>query len=109
MEDGAQVLRKSSAQIEAQDNREWGRPTYQLTLTSVILLILRFVTTFNEFLTRVVMSLGLDAVLEDWVVSTEVRMIAVILRFFGIHCNVSETSFYLSKEGKRIYDTGSPS
>jgi len=104
MEDGAQVLRKSLAQIEVEDNREWERSTYQLLLilTSVILLILPFVTTFNEFLTRVVMSLGLDAVLEGWVVPMEVRMIAVMLRLFGIRASVSQTSLYLVKGGSTL-------
>lgn len=99
MEDGERVLRKSLTQIEVQDSREGERGTYQLLLilTSVILLILPFVTTFNELLTRVVMSLGLDAVLEGWVVPTEVRMIAVILRLFGIQASVSQTSLYLVK------------
>jgi len=99
MEDSAQVLRKSLTQIEVEESRESERSTYQLLLilTSVILLVLPFVTTFNEFLTRVVMNLGLDAVLEGWVVPTEVRMIAVILRLFGIQASVSQTSLYLVK------------
>lgn len=99
MEDSAQVLRKSLAQIEVEESRESERSTYQLLLilTSVILLVLPFVTTFNEFLTRVVMNLGLDAVLEGWVVPTEVRMIAVILRLFSIQASVSQTSLYLVK------------
>ena len=104
MEDGADVLRKSLAQIEVEDKGEWERSTYQLLLilTSVILLILPFVTTFNEFLTRVVMSLGLDAILEGWVVPTEVRMIAVMLRLFGIQASVSRSSLYLIKGGSTL-------
>jgi len=76
-----------------------GRQTYQLLLTlfSVILLILPLITTFNDLLTSVVMRLGLDAVLQGWVVPTEVRMIAVILGFLGIEASVSETSLYLLK------------
>lgn len=104
MEDGADVPRKSLAQVEVEDNRGWERSTYQLLLilTSVILLILPFVTTFNEFLTRVVMSLGLDAILEGWVVPTEVRMIAVMLRLFGIQASVSRSSLYLIKGGSTL-------
>ena len=84
---------------ESQTTVEPGRPTYQLILilASVILLILPFITTFNEFLTSIVMRLGLDAVLQGWIVPTEVRMIAVILRLFGIYATVSQTSLYLAK------------
>jgi exosortase/archaeosortase family protein len=84
---------------EAQAVAEPGRPTYQLilVLASVLFLIMPSITTFNEFLTAVVMRLGLDGVLQGWVVPMEARMIAVILRFFGIHSSVSETSLYLVK------------
>jgi len=84
---------------EAQAVAEPGRPTYQLILllASALFLLLPFITTFNEFLTVVVMRLGLDGVLQGWVVPTEVRMIAVILRLFGIEATVSETSLYLLK------------
>ncbi len=84
---------------ESQSTVEPGRPTYQLILilASVILLILPFITTFNEFLTTIVMRLGLDGLLQGWVVPTEVRMIAVILRLFGIYATVSQTSLYLAK------------
>lgn len=84
---------------ESQTTVEPGRPTYQLILilASVILLILPFITTFNEFLTTIVMRLGLDTVLQGWVVPTQVRMIAVILRLFGIYATVSQTSLYLAK------------
>jgi len=84
---------------ESQTTVEPGRPTYQLILilASVILLILPFITTFNEFLTSIVMRLGLDGLLQGWVVPTEVRMIAVILRLFGIYATVSQTSLYLAR------------
>ena len=84
---------------ESQTTVKPGRPTYQLILilASVILLVMPFITTFNELLTSVVMRLGLDAVLQGWVVPTQVRMIAVILRLFGIYATVSQTSLYLLK------------
>jgi len=90
---GEQTIEESQTKVEP------GRPTYQLILilASVILLILPFITTFNEFLTSIVIRLGLDSVLQGWIVPTEVRMIAVILRLFGIYATVSETSLYLSK------------
>lgn len=51
---------------------------------AVILLILPFVTTFNEFLTRVVMSIKFYRFIQDLVVPIQVKMITVILRMFGI-------------------------
>lgn len=76
---------------------EPGRPVYRLLLilAASILLILPFVTTFNEFLTRMVISLGLDRILEGWVVPMEVRLIAAILQVFGLPATVSPTSVYL--------------
>jgi len=84
---------------EAQAVEEPGRPTYQLILilASVLFLIMPSITTFNEFLTAVVMRLGLDAVLQGWVVPAEARMIAALLRLFGIRAAASQTSLYLTK------------
>ena len=89
---------------EAKAGEEPGRPTYQLILilASVILLVLPFITTFNEFLTSIVMRLGLDAVLQGWVVPIEARMIAALIRLFGIHAASSQTSLYLTKGASTI-------
>jgi len=77
------------------------RPIIRLLLImgAMLLMILPFVTTFNEFLTRVVETVGLDAILEDWVVPFEARMIAVLLGFFGIPTQVSPSTIYLDKGG----------
>lgn len=84
---------------EAQATREPGRPTYQLLLiiASVIFLLLPLVTTFNDLLTSVVMRLGLDEFLRGWVVPMETRMIAALIRLFGIRAAASQTSLYLTK------------
>ncbi|MFQ5947086.1 MAG: exosortase/archaeosortase family protein [Anaerolineae bacterium] len=78
-----------------------GQLTYQLILllAAAVLLILPFVTTFNELLTRAVMNLHLDWVLEDWVVPTEVKFMALLLRPFGISAAVSDAALYLQKAG----------
>ncbi len=83
----------------AQGPVEPGRPTYQLILilAAVLLLILPFVTTFNEFLTALVMETRLNDILAEWVVPTEVRFIAALLEPFGMGTYVSDTSIYLDK------------
>ncbi len=89
---------------EAPAVEEPGRPTYQLilVLASVLFLIMPSITTFNEFLTAVVMRLGLDGVLQGWVVPMETRMIAALMRLFGIRAAASQTSLYLAKGASTI-------
>lgn len=78
--------------------------TYQmiLLLAAAVLLILPFVTTFNELLTRMVMNLRLDWILEDWVVPTEVKFIALILKPFGISAMVNDAALYLDRPGSAL-------
>ena len=78
-----------------------GQFTYQmiLMLAAGILLVLPFITTFNEFLTKAVIELRLDAILTDWVVPTEVRFIALMLQPLGIQAEVTDTALYLSRAG----------
>ncbi len=66
---------------------------------AILLMILPFVTTFNEFLTRIVETTGLDVILTDWVVPTEARLIAVLVGLLGIPAQVSPYSVYLDKGG----------
>lgn len=51
---------------------------------AAILLILPFITTFNEFLTSVVMKIKLYRLIQDFIVPSQVKMITVILRLLGI-------------------------
>lgn len=76
-------------------------PVFKLLLImgAILLMILPFVTTFNEFLTRIVETVGLDAILTDWVVPIEARMIAVLVGLVGIPAQVSPDSVYLDKGG----------
>jgi exosortase/archaeosortase family protein len=87
---------QEAAQID--DSR---RPVFRLLiiLGAILLIILPFVTTFNEFLTRLVEILGLDAILTNWVVPFEARCIAVLLKLLGIPTQVSPTTIYLDKGG----------
>lgn len=94
------IKRKPLLDIQAAQPAR-GQLTYQmiLLLAAGILLVLPFITTFNEFLTRAVMTLRLDWILKDWVVPTEVRFIALLLSPFGISAAVSDSALYLYKPG----------
>lgn len=87
--------------IDAPEFEDSRRPIIRLLLImgAILLMILPFVTTFNEFLTRIVETTGLDQLLTDWVVPVEARMLAVILGLIGIPVQVSETTIYLDKGG----------
>lgn len=76
---------------------ERGRDTYQLImlLSAVTLLLLPFITTFNEFMTAMVMTMHLDGVLREWIVPVEARMVAALLSPLGVDVAVSSTSIYV--------------
>ena len=78
-----------------------GQITYQviLLLAAGLLLVLPFITTFNEFLTRAVVELRLDWILTEWVVPTEVRFIALMMQPFGITTEITDAALYLHKPG----------
>ncbi len=78
-----------------------GQFTYQtiILLAAGLLLVLPFITTFNEFLTKTVIELRLDSIFTDWVVPTEVRFIALILQPFGITTEVTDVALYLYQPG----------
>lgn len=81
------------------------RATYQLiiVLSAMIFLALPFVSSFNEFLTSLVMSFRLYTFIHNVVVPIEVRMIGAILQyFFGIQTSVSTTSLYLQGPGRSL-------
>ena len=88
--------------IEAgQTDEDTRRPIIRLLLVmgAILLMILPFVTTFNEFLTRLVEISGLDVYLTDWIVPVEARLVAVLLGLIGIPSQVSTSTIYLDKGG----------
>lgn len=87
--------------VAAEKPQTGASPVFKLLLImgAILLMILPFVTTFNEFLTRIVEVTGLDVILTDWVVPIEARLIAVLLGLVGIPSQVSTTSVYLDKGG----------
>ncbi len=87
--------------VDAQEVEDSRKPIIRLVLImgAILIMILPFVTTFNEFLTRIVETTGLDVILTDWVVPIEARMLSVILGFIGIPSQVSTSTIYLDKGG----------
>jgi exosortase/archaeosortase family protein len=59
-----------------------------LALTAVILVVLPFVSTFDDVLTQVGMRLGIAAPLQV-IVPAEVRVTVVVLGLFGIHAGAA--------------------
>ncbi|MEW6567768.1 MAG: exosortase/archaeosortase family protein [Chloroflexota bacterium] len=84
---------------EAIRTGEPGRPILRLLLIlgAILLVLLPFVTTFNEFLTRMVETLGLDAFLAGLIVPWEVRLVAALLRLVGIPSSVTEGMILMEK------------
>jgi len=86
---------------QAADFEDSRKPIIRLVLimAAILIMVLPFVTTFNEFLTRIVETSGLDRFLTDWIVPVEARMLAVILGLLGISSQVSTSTIYLDKGG----------
>jgi exosortase/archaeosortase family protein len=62
------------------------RSLYLLLFLSlaVLLMVMPFITTFNEFLTRLAQAAHLDTVIQNFIVPTEAKLIGVVLTPFGI-------------------------
>ena len=80
------------------------RPVYQtlIVLAAALFLFMPFITTFNEFLTRVVMRLGLDTLLRAWIVPLEARMMAVLILPLGIGVQLTPDMIHLHGPGRTI-------
>ncbi|MEM2935560.1 MAG: exosortase/archaeosortase family protein, partial [Candidatus Bathyarchaeia archaeon] len=79
--------------------------TYQhlLVVSAVTFLVLPFVITFNEFLTKIVESIGFYMFIQNAIVPSLVRMAGAILQYlFGIQTSVSSSSIYLQGTGLPI-------
>jgi len=69
-------------------------PVYAMLLavTAVVLVVLPFVSTFDDLLTVIGMRLGIAAPLQ-WIVPAEVRVTVVMLGLFGIHAGAAGNQF----------------
>lgn len=64
-----------------------------IALTALTLMLIPFITSFNEFLTAIVLGSQAYVWIQNYVVPIEVKMVAVILQYvFGMPAVVSESS-----------------
>ena len=74
-----------------------GRVYQRIILVAAISFIaLPFVTTFNEFLTKIVESLHFVAVIQGFIAPYIVRVVAVILQALGIPTSINSSYLYLT-------------
>jgi len=74
-----------------------------IVMAAVMLLILPFITTFNEMLTKAVMNIGLYRFIEAYIVPPFTRVVGGVLRYVcHIPTAVSEDSLYLLRDGMPI-------
>ena len=64
-------------------------------LTTIALLVLPAVTTFNELLTGIAMQVRLYRCIQEFIVPFQARMIAVVLQLFGITASATATGIAL--------------
>lgn len=69
-------------------------------IAAIALTALPFITTFNEFLTRVVMQIGIYRWVQNLVVPWEIQLIRVVIGFFGIESEGGRAFFNVIKDGK---------
>lgn len=69
-------------------------------LLVILLIALPFITTFNEFLTRMVMQIGIYRKIQNLVVPWEIQLIRVVIGAFGIDSLGGERFFSIIKAGK---------
>lgn len=74
----------ATSDLEAGESVEKNTFKTIFIITVIILMVLPFVTTFNEFLTRIVENIKFYKAIEDFVVPYEIKLISVILKILGI-------------------------
>lgn len=67
-----------------------------ILIASISFIVLPFVTTFNEFLTKIVESLHFVAVIQGFIAPYIVKVVAVILHALGIPTSVNGSYLYLT-------------
>lgn len=67
-----------------------------LVVASITFVILPFITTFNEFLTKVVESFQLVALIQGSIAPFIVRIVAVLLRTLGVPVSISGSNLFLT-------------
>jgi len=67
-----------------------------IIVASITFVILPFITTFNEFLTKLVESFQLVALIQGSVAPFIVRIVAVLLRTLGVSASISGSNLFLT-------------
>lgn len=65
-------------------------------LTTIFLIILPFLVTFNEALTKIVEKFKLYMVIQDYVVPLQIRLVSVLVSPFPINFTPSQTGFIVN-------------
>lgn len=65
----------------------------------ITLMVLPFLTTFNEFLTALVYKIGWYRVIQDFLLPFETRMIVVVMQFFGQQAVASPSGISVLRDG----------
>ncbi|MFA4930932.1 MAG: exosortase/archaeosortase family protein [Patescibacteria group bacterium] len=88
-------------EVEAKQTKYITFSTFQMViiLASVTFLVMPFVTTFNEVLTRLIMKIELYQILQNQVVPAEASMIVAFLRLIGIDTSANLTGLSMLKDG----------
>lgn len=76
---------------------------YILIVLCVMLLILPFITTFNEFLTKLVETSQAYKLIQNYIVPFQVRMVSLILKPFGLESEVTRDSLVFTKTANPIF------
>src|SRR4030042_6735235 len=71
-------------------------------ILSLLLMSFPLVMTFNDMLTRLVISLRSYRILAEYVVPTEVNWVVVILKWFGVQAYSASEYVIVQKEGEHI-------
>ena len=74
-----------------------------LIILSITLLLLPFITTFNEFLTKMVEASRAYRLIQAYIVPFQVRMVSVILTLFGLNPQVTNDSIVLEKNASPLF------
>ncbi len=67
-----------------------------IVVASITFIILPFVTTFNEFLTKVVESFQLVALIQGSIAPFIVRIVVVLLKTLGVPASINGSNLYLT-------------
>lgn len=74
-----------------------------LIILSIILLILPFLTTFNNLITNIFLKIRIYNLIQEAIVPHEARMVVLILNLLSIQASIAGATIFLEK-GEKIYE-----